>query len=61
MASVRSLQALIAGDPRPVLGILTRRMSSLRTAWNEFAKAHVALFGIVADDKMEGALVVFHA
>ena len=34
---------------------------NLRTAWDEFAKAHDALFGQVADDKIAEELVVFHA
>ena len=40
---------------------LKRRMSSLRTAWDKFAKAHEALFGVVADNEMDDELAVYHA
>ena len=58
--SADNLDALMARDPRPALGLFKRRMSSLRTAWDEFAKPHEALFGVVADDKMDDELAVFH-
>ena len=56
-----NLYALIASDLRQVQGLLKRKMANLRTAWDEFANAHDALFGVVADDKVAEELVVFHA
>ena len=57
---MHNLYALLARDPRPALGILKRRMSSLRTAWDEFAKVHEALFGVVVDNKIDDELAAFH-
>ena len=60
-ASADHLDALIAQDPRPVQGLLVCRMSSLRTAWEEFAKAHEALFGKVAEERMDTEVAIFRA
>ena len=54
-------EALIANEPKPVQILLQRKIVNLTMAWDEFARAHDAVFGVVADDKMAEELVVFHA
>ena len=59
-ATSRNLEALIAKEPKPVQSLLQRKMANLTMAWDEFANAHNALFSVVANEKTEDELAIYH-
>ena len=60
-ASAELLDVLIAQDPRPAQDLLSRKITGLNVAWDDFGKAHEALFSQVAEDKVVTELAVLHA
>ena len=57
-ASADLLDVLIAQEARPTQGLLSRKITSLKTVSDDFGKAHEALFAQVAEDKEATELAV---
>ena len=59
-ASADLLDVLCTQEVRPTQGLLSRRITSLKTVWDVFDNAHESLFTVVAEDEENAELVVYN-
>ena len=59
-AAADLLDVLSTQEVRPTQGVLSRKITSLKTVWDVFDNAHESLFTVVAEDEENAELVVYN-